>query len=46
MSYSFWRPPTLAPGGVCPPEPPSYATGKQAEAPPIPPILLSINENL
>jgi len=19
MSYSFWRPPTLAPGGACPP---------------------------
>jgi len=26
MSYSFWRPPTLAPGGACPPLPPSYAT--------------------
>src|SRR6218665_2735265 len=22
MSYSFWRPPTLAPGGACPPLPP------------------------
>ena len=21
MSYSFWRPPTLAPGGACPPAP-------------------------
>ena len=21
MSYSFWRPPTLAPGGACPPLP-------------------------
>ena len=27
MSYSFWRPPTLAPGGACPSDPPSYATG-------------------
>src|SRR6218665_1008539 len=26
MSYSFWRPPTLAPGGACPSDPPSYAT--------------------
>src|SRR6218665_3437024 len=28
MSYSFWRPPTLAPGGACP-LPPSYASGTQ-----------------
>jgi len=26
MSYSFWRPLTLAPGGDCPSDPPSYAT--------------------
>jgi len=26
MSYSFWRPLTLAPGGACPLTPPSYAT--------------------
>src|SRR6218665_1065769 len=25
MCYSFWRPPTLGPGGACP-LPPSYAT--------------------
>ena len=26
MSYSFWRPSTLAPVGACPSDPPSYAT--------------------
>src|SRR6218665_2407797 len=30
MSYSFWRPPTLAPRGACPPLPPSYATDRRS----------------
>src|SRR6218665_3617633 len=29
MFYSFWRPPTLAPGGACPP---SYATARTSLA--------------